>query len=112
MNEIERKIYDTAIHERDEARKECERLRQELAEERKRRPSTVERRHVALHDRITMLRDWLTRRLQCWPPQHQDDIDADTLRRLFALDTTWGAESDVQRQIIEIAYQRRNAGDA
>jgi len=37
MNEIERKIYDTAIHERDEARKECERLRQELAEERQQR---------------------------------------------------------------------------
>jgi len=37
MNEIQQKIFDTAVHERNEARKECERLRQELEAERQQR---------------------------------------------------------------------------
>lgn len=40
MNEIERKILDKTMHERDESRKECERLRAELAAERKQRQYT------------------------------------------------------------------------
>lgn len=71
----------------------------------------VPHRHVSLHYSMTMLRDWLTRRLEDWPREHQDDMDHYTLRRLFALAAALGADSDVQSRIIAMHDAARKAGD-
>lgn len=55
-----------------------------------------------LHYSMTMLRDWLTRRLEDWPREHQDDMDADLLRRLFAIDSAWRADRVSQARIIAL----------
>ena len=70
----------------------------------------VPQRHVSLHYHMTILRDWLTRRLEDWPREDQDDMDHYTLRRLFALAAAWGADSDIQSRIIAMHDAARTAG--
>jgi len=60
---------------------------------------------------MTMLRDWLTRRLEDWPREDQDSMGADLLRRLFALDSAWAADTEVQAKIIALIEMRRKAND-
>jgi len=64
-----------------------------------------------LHYSMTMLRDWLTRRLEDWPREDQDDMDADLLRRLFALDSAWSADCVSQARIIALIETQREAND-
>ena len=70
-----------------------------------------ERRYVRLHHSMTTLRDWLIQRLKKWPRVDQDDMDEVTLRRLFALDTAWSADTDIQRCIIAMHDAARKAGN-
>lgn len=66
-------------------------------------------RHASLHYSMTTLRDWLTRRLEDWPREHQDDMDADLLRRLFTLDSAWAADRVSQARIIALIEIQREA---
>lgn len=71
----------------------------------------VEPRYLRLHYQMTTLREWLTRRLEEWPRDDQEDMDHYTLRRLFALAAAWGADNDVQSHIIAMHDAARKAGD-
>ena len=72
----------------------------------------VPQRHVRLHYHMTILRDWLTQRLQAWPREDQDDIDADNLHRLHVIAAAWGADRDVACTIIAlVASSRDEQGD-
>lgn len=70
----------------------------------------VPQRHVRLHYHMTILRDWLTQRLQAWPREDQDDIDAETLHRLYAIAAAWAADRDVARTIIALVATARDEG--